>query len=114
MSQQRLEEQSSINIIVIEHPLDNPHLKPSELGNVLPPGDTGIPPPIRDASVSHEHEEDDPLFVVLCERTNQVAAEILRRSGNHPLDITISFPIVRIIPYTWIDFFSIVSTSSYC
>ncbi len=71
---------SSINILVIEHPVDIPNLKSSKLGNILPQADGDILPLIREVSVGYGDEDEHPIFILLSETANQV----IRKSSLGP------------------------------
>ncbi|KAK0454201.1 uncharacterized protein EV420DRAFT_605069 [Desarmillaria tabescens] len=108
---------SSINIIIIEpeDPLHNADLESTRLGSGMPRSDGEILPPTGEASSDDgEEDKEDPLFVVLNDTTNRIVTEILHRSGNSPLDVTILFPIILgTVPQSWIQFFSLIPTSSF-
>ncbi|KAK0186899.1 hypothetical protein F5146DRAFT_147753 [Armillaria mellea] len=60
------------------------------------------------SSNGHDDKTIDPNHA-----RHQILAEILHRSGNFPLDVTISFPKVYLVPTAWKRFFSLLSTSSH-
>lgn len=98
---------SSITIIVIERRLDSAYFESTQLGSDMPQVGGDISPLIREVS------SNEPVYVAPGDTANQVLAEILHRSGNVPLDVTISFPIVHTAPTAWTLFFSLLSTSSF-
>ncbi|KAK0443288.1 hypothetical protein EV421DRAFT_1805936 [Armillaria borealis] len=104
---------SSINIIVIERRLHSAGLESTQLGSDVFQDDGDISLLISDASSPSNVDDEKTICIVPGDTANQILAEILHRSGNLSLDITISFPIVRHVPTTWTRFFSLLSTSSF-
>ncbi len=104
---------SSINITVIECRLDSTDWETTQLGSDLFQDNGDIPSLVSASSSSSDKDDEKTITIVPGDTSNEILAEILRRSGNLPLDVTISFPMLHYVPTACTQFFSLLSTSSF-
>ncbi|KAK0227317.1 hypothetical protein EDD85DRAFT_940192 [Armillaria nabsnona] len=75
--------------------------------------DDGDIPSLVSASSSSNKDDEKAITTVPDDTSNEILAEILRRSGNLPLDVIIFFPMFHHVPTACTQFFSLLSTSSF-